>query len=124
MEKEKYNDKIVDRRKELQRIIDGSTEKRHLMGEKTSTKLVLFLNEARPREYEKRGKEGGKSWEQTSEKRSRSAPGIGMIELSDLPWQLRTTSCQMMGRVLINNTGSDWLPAGGSRVRYTESREQ
>lgn len=28
----------------------------------------------------------------------------------DLPWQLRTTSCQMMGRVLINNTGSDWLP--------------
>lgn len=47
-----------------------------------------------------------------------------MIEPSDLPWQLRTTSCQMMGRVLINNTGSDWLPAGSSRVRYTESREQ
>lgn len=42
----------------------------------------------------------------------------------DLPWQLRTTSCQMMGRVLINNTGSDWLPAGSSRVRYTESRER
>lgn len=78
----------------------------------------------------KRGKKRGETnkvvaGEETSEKRSRSAPRrIGMIEPSDLPWQLRTTSCQMMGRVLINNTGSDWLPAGSSRVRYTESRER
>lgn len=107
-------------------------QRKDILSEETSSELVLFVNKTRPcrdirnpswRKEREEGKTNshGNKWVR---KEVDPAPGIRMIELSSLPWQLRTTSCQMMGRVLINNTGSDWLPAGGSRVRYTESYEQ